>query len=398
VLAHLRLASSFALTASLLAFVSASCGLDTSGTDTALDDDGAAPLDASGSLDTSLPSDAHGAADAVHLGDTSAPDGAHATDASPPLDATADAIADATPPADASLDASPPPDSSPVCNSSNGCITVPSGWSLVAVETSQSDACPSGFSANPANNVVEGPTVGANACGCTPCTLTTPPSCTGVPVDVFYDGDLCPAFPACGCAGVPASNQNAHADECNTDLYTGNLAGLDIKFVPGAPAAGTCSAASVENTQNVTYAAHDRVCVQDTPSSGNCTGDQCTPTLPTPYQACIAQAGHQTCPAPFTASHDTGSGADYTCGACGCATSTTAKCEGTMTYYTDTMCMNGAKTFDADGTTCASAGAGAYGSYIFAGMLGAGTTSCSATAGAPSVVTLANELTVCCQP
>jgi hypothetical protein len=400
VIDHLRLFSSFALTASLIAVVTASCGLDTSGT-SALgdDDDGAVPLDANGLFDTSTSNDAQGSLDATHLGDSGTTDGAHPNDASP-LDATQDVTQpiDATPVDATPVDATPL-DSSPVCTTANGCYTIPSGgWVLVASETSQADACPTGFATHGPTDAIEQPNVGANACGCATCSVTTQPSCTGVPVSIDYDGFGCPQTPACGCTGNPSQNANTHAGTCNTDLYTGPVTGLDLKFTPGAPAAGACTAASTENPQNVTYGGHDRLCVQDSATSGNCVGNQCTPDLAAPYKACIALPGHQSCAAPFTVLHDLGSGADYTCGACGCTTSTTSKCDGTMTYYTDNTCSSGAKTFDADGTSCASAGTGMYGGYIFTGVLGAGTTSCSATAGAPANVTLANELTVCCVP
>ncbi len=388
----LRLASSFTLTALLIGFVSASCGLDTSGTDTAGDDGGGSmTLDASGLFDGPTTSDAHGGLDATHLGDVvtadAAPptDGASHVDAGPPVDAAVDA----------SVDAAPPPDSSVVCSEANGCITIPGGWSLVAVETTQADACPTGFAGTAPNNVVETPTVPASACGCGACDVTTPPSCAAVPVNVYYDGFGC-LQGQCGCAGQPAQNANAHAGMCNTDLYTGGTTGFDFRFAPGPATGGACSAPVAELTQNVTYAGHERVCVQDSPTSGNCSGDQCTPGFAAPYRACISQSGHQTCPAVFTTAHYVGNAASYTCAACGCAPE--AKCDGTMTYYTDTMCSAGAKAFTADGTSCAASGGSMYGSYEFAGTLATSSTTCTLTAGAPSNVALTNELTVCCQP
>jgi hypothetical protein len=346
----------------------AACGLDLDGTASSLD-----PIDASPALDGAMLNDGTtSGTDGGQLADTSTGGDGAATDAPPP-----------PPPP-------PPPIDASGCSADAGCVVVPTGWTLGAFDSTQMAPCPMGFTAGGPLNVVEGPNAPSSACSCSPCAMTTPPSCASGPVKVFFD----PGGPqTCGLPGQPAQQNNLPAGACGTDLYTMPLNNLDLRYVPPPPTGGACAAPGLPQKQNVTYAAKGRLCQPDSAASGGCTGNDCKPTLPAPYRACIVGAGNQTCPSPYTATHHVGSDVSFTCA--GCACNVTAICDGTMTLYTDNACQTGAKNVPVD-DKCHGGENGSFNSYKYTGNP-PGAVACQVgPPAAPSGVTLTGQLTVCC--
>jgi hypothetical protein len=299
------------------------------------------------------------------------------------VDATADAV-------DAPQDAPQDVDIPCTPNDSSTCFVVPGGWTLVAVDPTQSAACPSGFGAVPVN-VFEGPTAGAGACTCPTCNETLP-SCTTGAVQVFYDF----GNGQCGLAGVPPQNNNNPPGVCDTDLYKGPQNNIgDVKLIPPDPVGGSCQAPSTKNPSGISYTGKDRVCTPNNDGVMGCDdAGICEPELPPPFLACVEAPGNKPCPAPFGHKHLVGTGVSFDCGACGC--SETATCGGTMTLYSDGACQMDALSELVDGQ-CHSTGMPnrMNGSYIFAGAVA--THACSITS-VPSAtnLTLDNLTTLCC--
>ena len=314
----------------------------------------------------------------------------------PPIDGSAadgDQPSDAgtAPDADAALP--PPPIDASGCDAAAGCVVVPTGWTVVAFEPTRSASCPTGFADAGPLDVVEGPTAPPSACACEGCAVTTQPSCASGAVQVFFDtgGPMTCALP-----GVPAQNANNPAGSCGTDMYTGAVGTFDVKYVPPPPSGGACAAQGLVEKQNVTYAASERLCNADSLVAAGCKGSDCTPTLPAPFKACIAGAGNQSCPAPYTDAHHIGTDVTYTCSACSCAV--TATCTGTMTLYTDTGCTMGAHSLAADGVCRGSGKNGPFNSYRYTGNSPSNVTCQAGLVPPPTGLTLTNQLTVCCAP
>jgi hypothetical protein len=225
------------------------------------------------------------------------------------------------------------------------------------------------------------------------------PTCQDGQITSAYDihgaVNLCP---------VPGSTLgNNPGGACDTDIYSGNYDGLDLKFVAPGASGGQCSSAG-QATGTVTYGSQDRACAPDSATSGGCSGDECTPSLPSPYMACIVQSGSNPCPSgsSFTQQHLVGTGSDVMCSACGC--NVTATCSGKVELFTDKGCTQGETDFPAD-SAChegPASGAGDGGMtdfYSYKYIASApGSVACASTGSSNATVTLTNEQTVCCVP
>jgi hypothetical protein len=278
----------------------------------------------------------------------------------------------------------------------NGCYVVPTGWTLVGFQGSQSPDCPSGYTQT---NLVENPNVPASACTCE-CTLSQAPSCPSGPIPAYYDQDN---SKTCGTMGTPGSW--AYSTSCDTnmgDMYhpcalvCPTYPQLDLKFVPPAATGGSCQKSAAQQPQNVT-ATSEIACAPDTPP---CTGNQCTPSFPSPLQVCIVQSGKQACPTTtFTQAHDVGTGVTYACDSTTCGCTTSAQCTGLIKLFTSGSCTGTEIDIPADGA-CHPTGAkqNDYAAYLYAPNVPANA-ACT-NSGTPSVqsVGLTNEETICCAP
>ena len=312
-------------------------------------------------------------------------DASHA-DGGQPSDSGAAPDADALPPP-------PPPIDASGCDAAAGCVVVPNGWTLVAIDTTQTAACPTGFTAGGPTNVVEGPNAPPSACGCATCSVTTPPSCENGAIGVTFDFG---GPPSCNLPGQPSQMNNNPAGACGTDLYTMGIGGYNLRYKPPGPTGGACGpGAGVVQKQNVTYAGKARLCQPDNAAAAGCTGNDCRPILPAPYRACISGAGNQTCPAPYTVTHHVGTDVTYTCGGCACTLSAT--CQGSLTLYSDGNCQNGAHNVAVD-DVCRPPGAnGPFNSYKYAGSPTV-VTCLDGPAAPPAGLALTSQLTICCAP
>jgi hypothetical protein len=288
------------------------------------------------------------------------------------------------------------------CSGAADCVTVPSGWTLVAFAPSQTTACPSGFQ-SPAN-LVESPDA-ASACACGSCSVTGQPSCASGSVGVFYD-DLTSGGGA-GTCSLPAMSpmlDNSPAGGCGTgtDVYHGSYALFDLKYVPPAASGGTCSSPG-SATGSVTYAGHDRTCLPVSAQAAGCVGSECAPGLAAPYSACIMQSGSVSCPpGPLSVQHVAGSGVSYGCSACGCSVSAT--CTGTITLYSDTKCKDPGVQIPADGSCNRivslpdSANTYTFEAYEYAANAPTAVGCSPSGASTAQNVALAGPITICCAP
>ncbi|MGH7439758.1 MAG: hypothetical protein ACRENE_29050 [Polyangiaceae bacterium] len=285
------------------------------------------------------------------------------------------------------------------CDGSAGCVVnVPPGWSLVAFAPDQFEACPSGFGT--ATNLVESPGA-ASACTCSTCSVTGQPSCASGTVGVYYDY-VATGAGTCGTPGMVPQLNNSPAGVCGsgTDVYHGNYAPFDLAYVPPPSTGGSCSAPG-SATGTITYGARDRTCVPSSPSAAGCVGDKCTPSLPSPYAACIMQTGTTSCPAgPLGVRHLAGTGASFGCSDCGCSVSGT--CTGSITLYTDNKCTHPGVTIPAD-RSCNritslpnSASNDTFGAYIYTANPPASVQCTASGSSSAENVTLQGTVTICC--
>jgi hypothetical protein len=383
----MRIRASFPAAVALTAVsVVAACGLEMGGLETAASDDGGG---ADGPVST-------GSGSGGSFGSTSS-SGTSSTSSGGTSSGTSSGGSDATV-NDGPAQQDSPPLQDGGCTPATGCYVIPPGWQLVAFAPQQGAACPPGFAKAPPTNLVEGPNT-ASACACG-CTLQKQPMCNPSPVQVHYDSKILPGAGQCASPGQPATTNNNPPGGCGTqDMFHGPYDNLDLKYDPPAANGGSCMPTSA--TGIVTYAALDTSCQPDNNQAAGCTGDQCSPNIPSPYIACVTKNGKQACPgAPFTQPHDVGTTAQVTCGgACGCNVSAT--CTGTMKLFTryDCTTMSGGVEVDivADGTCQTSTGvSGMYGSYSYVPNPPANA-ACQST-GTTTVqnVMLTGEQTICC--
>lgn len=366
----------------------AACGLDEGGL-------GQAPPARAGSQDGEGGSFAMGGAeDAVAPDSTALPfDAAGSGDAAPPGDTTPSGDASSTQGVDSSGPATVGDGS---CGTdSSACVDVPSGWTLVAFASAQSSACPAGFTGK-STDLVEGPTTGAGACGCGACTVTSPPTCNSGSVPVHYD-NITSGAGTCSLVATPGTGPLMNsAGSCGTDLYQGSYGGFDVSYASPPPAGGACTAPGVASGGGVTYAAQDRACSADG-SLASCNGSLCSPSIASPFKACIMATGAAPCPTgPMSVRHAVGTSASLTCADCSC--SIAADCSGTVTLYTDSSCTKGPYAVPADGScNPIYKQKASYNSYIYAGGSPRSVV-CSASIPAAPSVALVNPATICCAP
>jgi hypothetical protein len=302
-------------------------------------------------------------------------------------------VPEAASPMDAHADR-PPFDASACDNATGPCVVVPGGWTLVAFAPTQAAACPAGFDAAPAVDVVEGPDA-SGGCSCATCSVTTPPSCASGEVMGFYDSKRTAGEGMCGMPDTMPILSNDPPGACLTDVYQGSYATFDVQYDAPAPTGGACRAPGVADSTAITYAARSRTCSANDAQATGCTGDVCHPTLPAGYAACIAAPGAQPCPqGPLGVQHVVGTSATFACGDCGCTT--TATCAGTLTLFTDTKCKGGANPLAANTCTAIAATGATYEAYEYDGGAPTGVACQTGAAGAAQDVTLAGEQTLCC--
>jgi hypothetical protein len=292
--------------------------------------------------------------------------------------------------ADAADTGPPPPPPDPCASSPGSCITVPSGWKLVAFAPAQTSPCPSGFSASPNQDVLEGPN-GSGACTCSTCHVTQTPTCGSGSIAVNYDSA---SSGMCDKVANPSPLGNSPAGACGTDLYQGDYSVYDVQYTAPPPTGGSCASAAVQDATALSYASKDRICQPDSSQAADCDGGMCHPALSGPYAACIVAPGSVACPpGPLSVAHQVGTGATFSCADCSCSVS--ASCSGTLTLYTDTSCTRGPYAIST-GVCVGVSSSATFRAYAY--TAGAPTNiACQASpAGAPQNLALTEPQTICC--
>jgi hypothetical protein len=298
-------------------------------------------------------------------------------------DATAQEASDADTDANADADAD-------ACGS--GCIVVPPGWTLVVFTPTQSVPCPTGFAQQPPTDLSEGPNAG-NACACGACGVTTQPSCPIQPIGVHF-GSVPAATPVCGMTAP--SFPNGKPGLCNNDVQRPATPIIDIAFAAPSSTGAACASPGQPQAGQVTFASQGRACVPDSAASAGCSGTTCTPSVTSPYAACIMSPGQVDCPpGPSTMKHLVGTGVTFSCSDCACSVS--AACTGSVTLFNDAngTCdpNNLVATIVADGTCHP---APIFTTYQYSGNPPTGVLCSTTGPSSASGVVLQNPATLCC--
>ena len=294
-------------------------------------------------------------------------------------------------PADAPVDAGCVPTGTGTVD----CFALPNGWNVVAFTPMPNVACPTNFTMNPAN-VDEGPQATGGACTCDTCNVTTQPTCLKGPVGVSFDNGL---VATCAIPFTALQNPGSPGGACGRDNYHMHLdPSLDIQFTPPPASGAVCDAPGTAHKNKIDFASKDRICGADSPAAAGCNAAACSPSVPSPFLACIEQAGDNPCPSgPFQVKRLVGDDVTFDCAACGCGVSAT--CSGTVTYYTDMDCMDNELPMVADGK-CHSAGipqgGAAYDSYKYTATPSNVACAISGAAPSPTNLALTGKKTICC--
>jgi len=252
-------------------------------------------------------------------------------------------------------------------------VTVPSGWSLVGLDTTMTGTCPSGFVASEA---ALDPALGASFCSYS-CAIAQPPSCSATTIAVSV-----------GIFGCDMNNPSVAAGTgCGAiSLTAGSPPVSEVAFTAAGATGASCSVTAMALAP---VPANTLVC--SNPSAAICAGTTCYPDLPPPFHVCIAPLGVSppSCPAGFPARHVVSTTGTVLCTAPSCKV--TATCSGTMELYTSNDCSGAAVAIPAS-SACTELDE-TFQSYSFAPVTG--TPQCSL--GTPPEPTLGGATMVCCQ-
>lgn len=269
--------------------------------------------------------------------------------------------------------------------SSTGCVTMPSGFQLVAFGPAGAP-CPTDFGTP--SDVVTDATLSPNACSCG-CALGTPPTCSdNGPIELTF-----------GTAGTNCPNAlGSVSGGCSTDGFLGPFSAVyERRYTPppGTLVGGTCSATPAKDPTKL-KSGTARLCQANV--LPQCGAQICPPTLGGGFKACIATAGAVPCPAAFPNAKQVGASADFVCkGSCSCTVK--GNCGGGVVRFFDTDDCSGpiGLTISATGACLAiPANAGPFASrrYVPDAPTSAG---CNAAGSAtPDPVELTQLATVCC--
>jgi len=248
-------------------------------------------------------------------------------------------------------------------------LTVPAGFERVAYVGRQTTACPADMTQV---ELVTDATAGAGACACGACVVGTVPDCNAGTFSSTYDDT---ATPTCGTAAI---SHPCNGGKCAA--YSGSM-GQHGRAVPPTPTGGTCSAHGVAKTGTAPSTAA-RACAE---SATRCA---CDPAVPGAFTTCLRAPGDVACPADAPLKHLVGTSAALACGDCPCTL--TAKCSGSVTFYSDAACATSIVTIT--DAACTTEGPGSYASYKWAG-----TTATSCTLGtSAATISLTDQSTICC--
>ncbi len=255
------------------------------------------------------------------------------------------------------------------------CATIPDGF--VPVGLMAQGPCPQGWSST---DVVTAPAVTDGACSCS-CSVTAQPDCTTGSVARSFDDTS-----SASCT-QPATTFQANGGTCTSVGGALYLNHAHYAVEPAAPVGGTCTYTSQVDSSKVT-STPERLCAPPT----TCLGALCGQNV------CVSKAGDVACPSAFSHKTLVGGSATATCTACTAPCAVTAKCTGTLGFFTDSACSSTPVSFTADGTcnTNPTSNIGPYDYYSYTGSVASA--ACSGTPPtSPGTPSLNSPTTVCCQ-
>lgn len=256
------------------------------------------------------------------------------------------------------------------CDASRCNLVIPDGFTLMTAADG-AGACPSGFEKR---TLITDPVATQGACTCA-CNVTQKPDCTKGNIARGLDyqnqpscstpGTTLPANGSCTPLWQAISTQGWH--------YSASL----------EPSGGACTFDAKVDDSKV---ASQPLALCEAPA--NCPGAACG------ANACIGKAGDVACPASFPNKRIAGTKANVACSTCGACT-LDAKCDGTLSMFTDQNCTYGQTDFPVDGSCNANQYVRTFYSYAFQGSLKKA--DCSAAPPSTATASLDQPTTVCCQ-
>jgi len=401
----------FAGCAALFVVVSSGgCGLDLSGSNGSLDDDGGITIPVDGSAGANDASrDAAGGSDGASL------DGAIHQDAG--VDSGHDAGGDGCASSVENCDNGVDDDcdglvdcADPMCGGFECVPAAPSGWTgyfrvATGGESSTAAACPTGGAAT---------TLYANPAGAADCTTC---SCPVTGAECSPPSIGCVAGSAtCGAGStLPPADWTSSLDNGACDMPTALLPPMttslscEITRPTAVTAAGSCTPSAVSFANTAKFATQVDVCGAAIPGGGGCSGGNvCVPKSGAPYSTtvCVESAAATSCPPNWGTSYPTYTSANDTraCTQCECTGPTTSCTGGSYTFFDLDGCAgDGTGGTSAPVTISSSACANVSallddGSWSAKATLPAVSTSCTPSGGvAMGSVSPMGAMLICCQ-
>jgi hypothetical protein len=288
----------------------------------------------------------------------------------------------------------PPDCSNPACVS-DGYVCTPaapdSGWSIVAVDFTGADACPSGFGTSYA--VVSAPTGGPASCGCV-CSVGSSPSCVVGKIDIEITN-----------GGSAICNNPVTWDAADGDCTATSATFAASVKVTGTPAAsgGSCSG-SPTTTLPPSGSTTSYVCpLTGAPSTTGCSGGQVCIAKSSAMSQCVAQSGSVACAGAYTVSHDVGTSVTdgRTCtGECACGGPAGSCSAESWTFYSNNDCTGTAYPVNLDGS-CDPTGFSGTSAFSYRYLATPTGTTCGAPTSTPTPsgsLSLAGAEQICCLP
>lgn len=261
----------------------------------------------------------------------------------------------------------------PKCDPSKCNLTVPPNWSLTSYADGKGE-CAMGLDKK---EVVSEAAVTGDACSCA-CNVTQQPDCSSGQIvrNLDYVNS-----PTCNTMATTLQVSNG----CSQ--FNGALTTQAQHYSASLAASGGQCQYDAKGDDGKLTSKSARLC---TPPA-NCQGLLCG------ANACITQAGDQTCPNGFPNKHVVGTAAKLECSSCSGGCKVEGVCGGTLSFYTDMGCTQGKRDFPVDGSCGTNAFVQTYYSYTFKGQLA----KAGCAAGSPPTSTGTAKLdqmaTVCCQ-
>jgi hypothetical protein len=264
-------------------------------------------------------------------------------------------------------------------------MALPSGWTLVAYETSRA-ACPAGLGM--AHPEVAEATIAAGACACS-CSITTPPTCDVGTLATQWTESAASPSSACPNAGPQLAINGATCVPLSS-FSEGPPAGFSAEPIPFA--GGACTGVVMPDPTKLSLSL---VQYCDVPAAS--AEDVCEGTVPSGFSACIVADGNVPCPSgPFTTQLEVDDGDELVCPTCDSCTVTGACGSPQVTFFSNGNCTGPIGALACTGLCEGSGllGDGNVGGAEYSAQVQA---ACSASSSGTPGVSPAGPHTLCCR-